>query len=359
VLRLGLSEVRGYAGSRLHDVLIAIDVSDSTMLSSGWDVDGDGPAGATNPTLLAWLERQPRLRAVHQRAAEVDLDDSVLMAEIAAVSALIERLDPGRDRVGLLVFSERAVVIAPLGSDREKLDAALAAIPELLPRLLRGTDFAGAIELATEALVREGDERQGSIVFLSDGAPTLPVGFPGTRQSTLLAARRAAALGCRIHAFALGSEALEALDTYGELAEITHGRLERLEAPGDLIARLRRVVLTDLARLEIRNLTTGSSATALRIFPNGSFDAFVTLVPGENHIVAAARLTDGSEVSASRRVIYEPGDSPPQREQLRSLMLELEGRTAEIELWAEMERSRRMQRKVLEIQAVEDASSDP
>lgn len=349
VLRLGLIEVRGYAGARLHDVLIVIDASDSTLLPSGWDVDGDGPAGVTDARLLAWLAKQRRLRAVYQRALESDLDDCVLMAEIAAVSALVDRLDPEQDRVGLLLFSDVALAIAPLGSDRARLLAALESVPQRLPRLLRGTHFAAAIDLATASLVTRGESRRGSIVLLSDGAPTLPVVFPGVREATLDAARQAAAFGYRIHAFALGSEAAAALELYRELSDLTAGRLERLDAPGDLIARLRQVVLTDLAHLGVRNLTTGRSAIALRVFPTGSFDAFVPLVPGENRIVVRGRLSSGSEASVSRRVVYRPEDSPQQRAELRKLMRELEARTAQIELWAEIERSRRVQRKVIEL----------
>src|SRR5690606_26992578 len=47
---LPLVEVRGRAtphGAAANDLVIAIDVSDSVVLPSGWDVDGDGPDGRT------------------------------------------------------------------------------------------------------------------------------------------------------------------------------------------------------------------------------------------------------------------------------------------------------------------------
>ena len=43
-----LVEVRGQAAAReiaAHDVVIVLDLSESSLLSSGWDVDGDGPGG--------------------------------------------------------------------------------------------------------------------------------------------------------------------------------------------------------------------------------------------------------------------------------------------------------------------------
>ncbi len=174
--------------------------------------------------------------------------------------------------------------------------------------------------------------------------------FPGVRASTLDAARRVASWGQRIHAFALGDAALAASELYEELAELTDGSLVRLEAPGDLIARLRRVVLTDLEHLEVRNDSSGLAAMALRIHPNGSFDAFVPLTPGENRLVVRALLSDGSQASVTRSVRYEPQDTPEQQAQLKVLMQELERRTLQLELWAEMERSRRLQRKVIELE---------
>src|SRR5262245_14438229 len=54
-----LVELRGRAGASLdarHDVAIALDLSSSTRLPSGVDVDGDGRTGASAPgiTALNW-----------------------------------------------------------------------------------------------------------------------------------------------------------------------------------------------------------------------------------------------------------------------------------------------------------------
>ena len=88
---LGLIEVRGRAavgGLRGYDVVIAIDVSDSTTRDSGVDVDRDGPAGETDPVLRRWLGAQPDAdRHLLEQLAARDFDDSILMAELAAARA--------------------------------------------------------------------------------------------------------------------------------------------------------------------------------------------------------------------------------------------------------------------------------
>ncbi|MEN8181082.1 MAG: hypothetical protein ABFS46_00955 [Myxococcota bacterium] len=131
--------------------------------------------------------------------------------------------------------------------------------------------------------------------------------------------------------------------------------MEKLDQPGDLITRLRQVDLAGLKKLRVRNLTTGAEGSALRIFPNGSFDAFVRLEPGENHLVVEAHLQDGAQAAVERRVVYQPTDSAFEQERLQKQLLELEARTAEIRLWAEMEQQRRAQRKVVEVEAVRRA----
>src|SRR5690606_19613278 len=163
---LPLVEVRGRAaprGAASNDLVIAIDVSDSVLLPSGWDVDGDGPGGRADAW---WAEVYGRDPVLAQRARESDLDDSVLMAEIAAARMLLDRLDLSRDRVALVAFSDAADVIAPLGSPRAALDAALDALPRELKRWGRGTNFGDAIAVAQRAL---GDDPE-ALARGEDGA---------------------------------------------------------------------------------------------------------------------------------------------------------------------------------------------
>lgn len=364
---LPLVEVRGRAtphGAAANDLVIAIDVSDSVVLPSGWDVDGDGPDGRTDPKRAARHAHDPALAA---RMREGDLDDSVLMAELAAARLLLDRLDLTRDRVALVAFSDRAELLAPLGSPRARLDAALDGLARDLGRWLRGTDFGAAITLAQHALgddpeaLARGESgavpgRRRAILFLSDGEPTLPPGRDMPRQHALWSASAAAASGIRIHAFALGEAARPGLDVFAALAARSGGRFERLARAGDAIAALPRTDLVGLETLRIVNATTGRPARALRRFPDGRFDGFVELAPGANRIRVEATASDGARAAGERTVARD--GAPPDPAAAEALLRELRRRTREVELRAEMERTRRVRTLELEIR-VEDEPSEP
>jgi len=368
--RLGLVEVRGHAakrGLRPQDFVIVIDVSDSTLLPSGWDVDGDGPRGRTDPALLERLgARSDTPPGLVARLSETDFDDSVLAAELAAADALIDRLDLDRYRVALVAFSDQAKVLAPLGSSRERLSAALAGLREDFPSYLRGTNFGDAVTAAQLALAPPDgmppqDGRERSILFLSDGEPTLPPHGDNARHHALWAARAAAAVGIRIHAFELreSEHASPAGNVFAKMAEVSGGHYERLLQPGDAIARLRRTDLVGLADLRVVNDTTGQAARALRTFPDGSFDAFVELAPGRNRIRFEAAATDSTRAAAERIVDYDASpprdaaDARARRQESEGLLEQLKQRTAETEAWAQMERERRVRHLELEIHPVE------
>lgn len=351
VASLPLVEVRGRAtpgGAAANDLVIAIDVSDSVLLASGWDVDGDGPGGRSTPV---WAETYGSDPVLAMRARESDLDDSVLMAEIAAARALLDRLDLARDRVALVAFSDQGSVLAPLGSSRAALEAALASLPLELKRWGRGTNFGDAIAVAQHALGDEADAlargevgavpgRRRTILFLSDGEPTMPVGRDMPRQHALWSAQAAAAAGIRIHAFALGEEARPGLEVFAELATRSGGRFERLEQAGDAIARLPETDLAGIAALLVVNATTGRPARALRRFPDGRFDAFVELAPGRNRLRVEAEASDGARAAVEREVVRDA--TRPDATASAELLAELRRRTREVELRAEMERTRRV-----------------
>jgi len=356
---VGWIEVRGQAAARplaAHDLVLVIDVSDSSLLPSGWDVDGDGPKGATDAALLARLEARPELPPdVAKHVRESDFDDSVLAAELAAARALLARLGEsgGDHRVGIVAFSDRARVIAPLGSSQEALDAALDELRETFYRDLRGTNFGDAIGVAQLMLQPEApgqssgppSGRDQSILLLSDGAPTLPPHGDRARQHALYAANAAGAAGIRLFPFELSRS--EKKGVLAEMAERSGGRFERLERPGDAIARLRRTDLAGLETLAIANETTGAAARALRTFPDGSFDAFVPLAPGANRISVRVTTTDGGR-AADERTVVRTGAAGAASE--RELLVELQRRTRETEVWAEMERQRRGPKREIEIQ---------
>jgi hypothetical protein len=373
---LPLLEVRGHAGARAprgHDVVIAIDVSASVTADAGRDLDGDGPEGRTSPGRLARLAERGADATTLKVLAEVrDLEDSVLSSELLAARALIDRLDRRSFRIGIVAFSDRARVVAPLGSRPEGLRRALAGLRDDFWRDLRGTHFADAIRVSLaqlrpdpaqerpggSAAVRTAGvaDREASILLLSDGAPTLPPHKDNAQRHSVEAAQDAALAGVRVYTFALGSEAGPALDIYRAMAATSGGRFERIEGPGDAVARLRQVDLADLRELRIENLTSGQPARALRTFPDGSFDGFVSLEVGENRLRVTAVARDGSAEQLEREVRYRPSqpgapESAALRAGLEALLGELRRRTREVELWAEVERGRTVQLRELELDA--------
>ena len=357
---LPLLEVKGRAGSRTgagHDLVIAIDLSDSTLVGCGVDLDGDGPGSRSDPAFIAELKRRglfpPRLAVRLDRG--LDFDDTVLAAELEAARSLVDRLDPRRFRVGLVVFSDDATTAARIGAPPSALGRSLAEIRFLAPGFLRGTNLMAAIEVAQAELAPEDQprptRRERSLVLLTDGAPTLPLrDGPGPR--TVAAARAAGARGIRIFPFAIGPEARASAELLEEIARETGGRASGVDHPSEVSGRLRMLDLVDLAGVKIANLTTGEGARALRTFPDGSFDGFLPLVAGTNRIRVEAIHVDGSRHAVERWVVLEPsGAAGPDQERLRQRMEDLRSRTRELEAWARMEDRRRKQLKALEIDA--------
>ena len=368
VVEHGLFEVRGHGGNRRgegHDVVIALDVSESTLLDSGLELDGDGPAGRTDPELLAWLIEQTGESPLVQRLRdEQDFEDTVLAAELEAARGLASRLDPQRFRVGVISFAEQARVIAALGSSRDQLASALTDVPRDLYGESAGTNYQSAVELAHDLLrppLGLPDDRLRSIVFLSDGAPTRPLLGNRAERYALEAAVAAGRDGIRLFAFAIGPEAEGGLEVLAQMTGWTSGRLETVTRPGLIVNRLRQLDLVGLAHLEIENATTGEAARALRVFPDGSFDAFIELAPGANELHFLARDQKGTEHEVIRTVSYRPRPEPagarptvasgPPAE-ADEQMEKLRTRTAEIQALAELE-TRRRQAKQLEIRAEE------
>jgi hypothetical protein len=364
--RLPLLEVKGNAGSAAGsdwDLVIVLDLSESTLHPSGLDLDGDGPEGRSDPALLAAFRPTgfagPGL--LKRLSGEIDFEDTILAAELEAAGALIERLAGGRFRTGLVGFSDRAHVLAPLGSPPAALAAALDRLRLTLGEHLRGTHYRAAIGTATSVLVPDSDsdsderaaDRERAIVFLSDGAPSLPVFWgDGGRRPALEAAREAGIHGIRIFAFAFGTEAAEATEVLTQMAEWTDGQARHVEHPEQLVSMLRELNLGDVERITIRNLSTDAVARAVRLFPDGSFDGLVTLRPGANQLRIEAFARGGGQTRVDLEVRRLPGSADEaEAAQARALLDALRQRTAEMEVWAEVERRRQQQRRTLTIEA--------
>jgi len=360
--RLPLVELSGGAGrgaSAGWDIAVVLDLSESTLHPSGLDLDGDGPEGRTDPALVAAFEPTgfagPALaKRMHN---EFDFEDTILAAELEAASVLATRVAGPRLRTGLIGFSDRAHVLAPLGSTPAALERALAELRTHLGEHLRGTHYAAALGAAHHMLVPEPEAadpgRQRAIIFLSDGAPSLPVfGGDHGRSEALLAARDLGLAGIRLFAFAFGEEGAAATEVLAQMAEWTDGRSQRVDQPEQLVTALRELQLVDVARVAIHNKTTGVPARAVRLFPDGSFDALLTLAEGENVLRVEAFASDGSGVYLERRVQRLAGTAEAdEAARGRELLAKLRQRTAEMEAWAEVERRRQEQRRSLTIEA--------
>ncbi len=320
--RIPLSEVRGRAGlweSAFHDVVIVLDESGSTFAASGSDIDGDGSVG----------------RTIGNSGKSTDPGDSIFSAERVAAARLAEQFDTGFVRVGLVGFWHDRVVHAALGA------------PEVLLGLLRNdavhqprdggaTSIALGLIGAFEELIKARDpnvRRQRTILLLSDGIPTMPSPKLGEKQALELA-DRLAEYGIRVHAFALGKEALEGTDAFREIAARTGGKFVPVAQPADVVSFLREVSLTGLEGVTVRNLTTKRPGRGVRTFPDGSFDAFVELAPGENQIEVSARVEGREPLVVVRSVTHSPapkGD-PVAESELAQLVETLRLRNTETQL---------------------------
>jgi hypothetical protein len=219
--KMHMAEIRGsatHAGGqpKNFDVMIAIDVSQSTKAASGADVDEDGEIGE-NPHEGLFLPGE-----YPDDVWSTDPDDTILAAEVRAARALLESVDSKRVRVGLLTFSGQVNLETGRQISRNQRDAKLEvaltqdydrvrrALDDVGARPPRGaTNFAAGIRLATQELAglsgavsSAAPDAKKVILFLTDGFPTFPAGQatvsdPGDLEAAVNAARVAQAAGIR------------------------------------------------------------------------------------------------------------------------------------------------------------------
>ncbi len=359
------------------DVIIALDVSGSTKEASGADVDGDGDIGFN-----------PQLELVEPGAYPADMrstdpGDSILAAEVAAADALISGLDSGRVRVGIVTFAgemgangkrarydqQDAWVEVPLTAS---LDRARAALPAIRGRgAYGGTNFAAGIRLAITELAglsgaksKPRPDSKKVVLFLTDGIPSFPFGLGNQRddgdvEAALNAARLAHKAGITINTYALGPNALANPHAATEISRITLGTFMPVQNPGDIISFLQGVSFANVDDVVFTNLTTSEVSYDVNLAPDGSFAGFVPVREGLNRVRVTALTSAGSSGSIELELQFKTSDLSG-----RELEIELERirqRNKELMLLIERERIQRFreqQRKVLELEAVDEGSSE-
>lgn len=346
-LPLAMVEVSGSTGAgrlHFHDVAIVIDLSASTRLRSGVDVNENGVIGKASPEIREdyWGSASP------EQLCD-DPGDTIAAAEIAAVRRLLKLLNPERTRVALIAFGDRAEVVAKLEATRPQVDAALDEL-DLRHGWYGGTNYAAALDAARVALLGAKDDgrvgRKRSVLFLSDGYPTLPPPEPNPGRAAIASARAAGEKDVRIHSFALGPEAVRGRDVLDLVSRVSNGSLTEIERPGEVLFHLPAVELSEVAEVKLENQTSQQPGRAIRLLADGSFDGFVPLVAGRNLVRVTAIGIGGGVQSVDRTVLYQP--APGQRQQVElevsRLRQLLRDRTVEVELAGEIQRARELRR---------------
>ena len=180
------------------------------------------------------------------------------------------------------------------------------------------------------------------MIFLSDGRPNEPPPNSFAAKAAVRASQHAARAKIRIYAFALGTEVASNPDVFLDMIRVNGGELLIVENPGEILEYVPYMSLTKLRELEIENVTAGRSARAVRLFPDGTFDGFAPLVPGENLLRVTLYDDSGASRSLERTVIFEKTstDTAEARKRLELLLEQLRLRTLETQLANEARRKR-------------------
>jgi hypothetical protein len=378
--RTHVAEVRGTAiaaGSQpqTFDVMLAIDVSQSTRHASGADVDGDGEVGE-DPHLGLYAPGE-----FPDDIYSTDPDDTILSAEVTAAKALLRGLAGGRTRVGLVTFSGEVDLETGRQKRRDQQDAELhvaltddfskveAALGRVLARGPGGaTNFAAGIRLSTRELAglsgavsRPSPGAQRVILFLTDGLPTFPHGQatvedPGDLEAAVGAARVAHSAGIRINTYAIGTSALARPMGATEVARATLGTFTPVIEPAGIVAALQAVSFANVEDVAIVNLTLREDTADVRLNPDGSFVGFVPVQEGSNRVLVNAIGSDGSAVNVELSFDFKLAMS--EGRMLERDLAELRELNTNLLRHLEAERIKREKRrqrveKELEIRAVE------
>ncbi len=306
------------------DVVLVLDTSDSTSMTSGSDLNGNG------------VISENRMGGLF---GTTDPGDSILAAEIAAAKRVLANLDPRNTRVALVTFSGKAhqqqqggPVFTFGGSNlpdsltEQELTTNYALVERALEHVRQrgpagSTNMTEGLRLAIRelkgfrgALSTPDPESEKVVLFFTDGQPTLPYdGYPAANvRSVVRAAGQARRVGVKVHSFAVGPEALAGPVAAVEMATVTGGYFTPVRDPGDLVEVIENVSFANIEELSVRNATTNQPASELITAADGSYSALVPLRTGENVLEVSARASDGTEATAQVTVNHAPGATTPQ-----------------------------------------------
>lgn len=327
----GFARLQG--GGRFYDVIVVIDASGSTNESAETDVDRDGGADQE------WMGSDSIYRAQLSAAASF----------LRTVARLPENREGERIRVGIVRYgganrfrlfppdrdidltpetvlrlaNRDAGVDLPLGSDYAEAERVLQKMWQETPTGM--TDIAAGIgravielngDMERGALSEPNPQAQKVILFLTDGKPRLPYDkLQGERLATY-AGKIAAESGVRIHAFALGRNAVTDSPNYASprrnyslkrMARRSGGRYVALETPAEIVSILNSTPLSEVERVQLVNHTTGRQSRHIATGIDGSFYGEIPLEEGENEIEVAAILDDDRRASERFTVQYVKG----------------------------------------------------
>ena len=310
------------------DVVLALDLSNTSLMSMGVDIDGDGKVGRNRRPLYGWPQRS-------HRAWTTDSGDTIIQSELVAARTLVDRLGARRARLGVLTYTGKPRARGEVGSPEQ----AIVALERIRITVdWTGTDISRALWLARDMLLdaprKRGPSRPRIVLLFSDGKPTAPRSEYTAERNAMRAARELTEEGVQVYTLAFGQNAREDPGVLKEIAEVTGGRFVEVEHPARVLEELAKVEFVKPAGLRIRNLTTEKVARAVRVFTDGSFDGFVPLAPGWNRLEVSALDPDGDRVRVERRVFYEKPEveSLDDRRRAARMLVELRHRAAETEL---------------------------
>ena len=197
------------------------------------------------------VEERPLTRLGIDVAVALDISRSMTARDAApsrgeaAAAGLADMLAHLRgDRVGLVTFAGEAFPRSPLTLDLDALAQLIARARNEAPLVVRGTDLGGALDAALDLLDVEDAAATQAVVLVSDGEDV------GDGAASAL--ERAAGLGVRVYAVAVGTEEGAALPPRGagdgEGGEAASGPVSRAD-PGAL-RRLAEATGGDLRPLD-------------------------------------------------------------------------------------------------------------